>query len=320
MNISASGQNRQTSVRHGALVGFTIVELLIVVVVIAVLAAITIAAFNGIQNRAKESALRSATSQAAKKVIAIAAQNNDIYPADKTEFLAKAALSESSSLEYVYMTTDSLKGFCISTDNPSDVDNAYAISSGAGSLVQGTCIKNFIVNPGMETSSASWNSRRNAVITRTTSQQRSGVASLSVVTPGVDVDEGVNTAISNTLPAVGVAGNYTGSAWVKGTSGVVVRLFVEEYSATNTYINGSATSLTLNGGWQRVSATKLVASATSKVAVNVRTLNMTATTFYADDVMVNAGTRAYQYGDGYSSGWLWSGDADMSTSIGPANY
>jgi len=37
--------------------GFTIVELLIVVVVIAILAAITIVAYNGIQNRAKSSAV-----------------------------------------------------------------------------------------------------------------------------------------------------------------------------------------------------------------------------------------------------------------------
>ena len=37
--------------------GFTIVELLIVIVVIAILAAITIVAFNGIQERARASAV-----------------------------------------------------------------------------------------------------------------------------------------------------------------------------------------------------------------------------------------------------------------------
>ena len=46
--------------------GFTIVELLIVVVVIAILAAITIVAYNGIQNRSKASAAQSNLSGAAK--------------------------------------------------------------------------------------------------------------------------------------------------------------------------------------------------------------------------------------------------------------
>jgi len=47
--------------------GFTIVELLIVVVIIAILAAITIVAYNGIQGRAKASAAQSLASQVAKK-------------------------------------------------------------------------------------------------------------------------------------------------------------------------------------------------------------------------------------------------------------
>ena len=47
--------------------GFTIVELLIVIVVIGILAAITIVAFNGIQNRGKTSAAQSAAGNADKK-------------------------------------------------------------------------------------------------------------------------------------------------------------------------------------------------------------------------------------------------------------
>jgi len=48
--------------------GFTIVELLIVVVVIAILAAITIVAYTGIQNRAKDSAASALGNNLIKKV------------------------------------------------------------------------------------------------------------------------------------------------------------------------------------------------------------------------------------------------------------
>jgi len=64
--------------------GFTIVELLIVIVVIGILAAITIVAFNGVSNRAKVAALQSELSGAAKKLelYKITPGGNDQYPAD----------------------------------------------------------------------------------------------------------------------------------------------------------------------------------------------------------------------------------------------
>lgn len=46
--------------------GFTIVELLIVIVIIAILAAITIVAFNGVQNRAKDTARLNGVAQIMK--------------------------------------------------------------------------------------------------------------------------------------------------------------------------------------------------------------------------------------------------------------
>ncbi len=48
--------------------GFTIVELLIVIVVIGILAAITIVAYNGVQNRAKTQSGQAAASNVQKKI------------------------------------------------------------------------------------------------------------------------------------------------------------------------------------------------------------------------------------------------------------
>jgi len=83
--------------------GFTIVELLIVVVVIAILAAITVVAYNGIQNRAKQSAVQSALSQATKKIMLYAVVNGDAYPIQ----LSEAGVQSDPKTTYQYSSDNS---------------------------------------------------------------------------------------------------------------------------------------------------------------------------------------------------------------------
>lgn len=93
---------------------FTIVELLITVVVIAILAAITIVSYSGITNQAKEATLKADLNQASTQ-LALLQMNDGVYPAT---FSPKQ--SGTNSLQYV----GGGASFCITartSDSPSKV-------------------------------------------------------------------------------------------------------------------------------------------------------------------------------------------------------
>jgi prepilin-type N-terminal cleavage/methylation domain-containing protein len=77
--------------------GFTIVELLIVIVIIAILAAITIVAYNGIQARANTSAAQQAANTMLKKIEAYNAIKST-YPKSSTTFVTDMASDSTSTL------------------------------------------------------------------------------------------------------------------------------------------------------------------------------------------------------------------------------
>ena len=77
---------------------FTLVELLIVIVVIAILAAISIVAYNGIQQRSRDSAAKSAASQLSTKIEAWNSIKGS-YPTDSqvsTDHLVDAKVTEAA--------------------------------------------------------------------------------------------------------------------------------------------------------------------------------------------------------------------------------
>jgi len=92
--------------------GFTIVELLIVIVVIGILAAITIVAYNGIQNRAGINALQASLTQNAKTLKLYAVQNDDTYPADQAAAVA-SGIQTNNGTSMAYYSTSPNKTYCL---------------------------------------------------------------------------------------------------------------------------------------------------------------------------------------------------------------
>lgn len=82
--------------------GFTIVELLIVVVVIAILATIVIVAYDGIQDRARQSAAVSSLASAQSKIKVYKVSNGGTLPAD----MAALNITDTDSVSYQYTRND----------------------------------------------------------------------------------------------------------------------------------------------------------------------------------------------------------------------
>jgi prepilin-type N-terminal cleavage/methylation domain-containing protein len=110
--------------------GFTIVELLIVIVVIGILAAITIVAYNGVQTRARNATIQSDLNGAIK-TLEIANVSFGTYPTSQVSANLKA--SSGTVYQYTYALGDN--SYCLSATNGT---TAYSARSGGG-ISSGSC-------------------------------------------------------------------------------------------------------------------------------------------------------------------------------------
>jgi len=125
--------------------GFTIVELLIVIVVIAILAAISIVAYNGIQNRANDTAVQTDLSNFGKKM-EIYQVDNSRYPQSGSDFTSSMGISFSRAAYGLDFQNTNLR-YCINAST-----NKYVILANSKS---GNYFK-YISGSGLSTNSAAY--------------------------------------------------------------------------------------------------------------------------------------------------------------------
>lgn len=117
-------------------IGFTIVELLIVIVIIAILAAITVVAYTGIRERAVASTIQSDINNGVKKIKLYKVESGtDMYPPNQsTAENAGVIVSEGSTL--TYWTPGAVNSYCIQMSNG---NISYFATNGYSSPTPGTC-------------------------------------------------------------------------------------------------------------------------------------------------------------------------------------
>src|SRR5665213_1475825 len=115
--------------------GFTIVELLIVIVVIGILATIVIVAYNGIQQRARIAVLQSDLSNAAEQ-LGVDNATTGTYPATAAASNNGLGLKASTGTSYQYTYTSSSNSYCLTGTNNAV---SYNVSSANNTPQAGAC-------------------------------------------------------------------------------------------------------------------------------------------------------------------------------------
>lgn len=331
--------------------GFTIVELLIVIVVIGILAAITIVAFGGIQDRAKATVLKSDLTQAAQQIAVYKAGNaSELYPPD----LATAGLRSSSDTTFQYTVNNNASPptFCLTATSVGYFGKAFNLTQDGG-VNEGACpgqsptgTPNLIANSSMETPGGTIVTRTNyakdpsaansvgyfnsvgsapAPSSNSIASDKSHTGSTSYkrAITGTGQLAGVAFIDNNSLQ-VSAGDILTWSFWVYSTKAGIVSPYAEGSKISDsTYMGfGGGTDSTIPANtWTKV--TGKGTSPTDAYINRVGAYNMSVVagdTAWFDDFLVEKTGSIDGYFDGstIASGdftYGWSGIANASTSV-----
>lgn len=313
--------------------GFTIVELLIVIVIIGILAAITTVAYNGVQNRARTAAAQALANQASKKVAAYYVSNGS-YPTD----LSAAEINDVSNLQYSFDNNASPATYCLTATSGNVsyyLDSTQAAPQSGGCAGHGqngvAAITNLFPNPNANASASSWSAWAGTGGTASTAWRNDGGylgsgytrVTWSVATTAVSGNVG-----SAALPATGDT-TYTVSMAARPSKSQRLLLTMYYYPTTNgsgsASLSTSSAAVVVNANqWNRFSVTSTAPAGTNSMVFRVNAASGTGSSNWAasdwldgDAAMLTTGTSTPNYADGNTTNWVWNGTANNAASTGP---
>lgn len=345
-----SGRSYDQRLRNSLSRGFTIVELLIVVGVIAILAAITIVAYGGIQDQARSAATLSAAKQVAEKVTIYSLDNKGQYPGA----LSEIGIADTGSTTYQYRVANgtSPKFWCVTTT----VKNQSAwTSSEEPTPQQGACpghgaggaevIENLAKDPRATTLSLGgqgrwerdrWNAygtystisgitnHPDGITTAARFTVTSGRTNLGFHLASNPQGSLPDSAGYNRLLDVDGATTYAVSLWLRKSGATTdFRLYLRCASSANTWMaNATSEAVSVgNSQWVKVAYVYETPSGCDRLAMMVAETGVGSSTNDTIDgtgLMITKGATIRNYADGDSPGWIWQGTPNDSTSVGQA--
>lgn len=312
--------------------GFTIVELLVVIVLIAILAVITIVAYNGIQERARTAAVSSALNQASKKL--------EIYNVDNATFpssLATVGIND-GTVTYQYSFNATTPSYCITATQGT---TSYWVSSTATLPAKGGCpghgqggaapLTNLAINPSVETNGTGWTNRwygsgGSGTLALSAAAAQSG--SMGYRKTWTVAGGGQDIGMSYVISGLSASKTYSFSAYVRDSLAAGQRPMLEWRDGAGTKIGSTIMGTEVATGantWRRLTMTETAPANTSSALFIWGPYPMSGTptstvgrTVDFDSLMVTESSSVATYADGSSANWAWNGTAHASTSSGPA--
>lgn len=312
---------------NGRQLGFTIVELLIVIVVIGILAAITIVAYNGIQDRAHASSAQ-ADAHDVGNLLSVANTTNGVYPSDLSTINSGGPMPTADGTTYAYHPGSGNTTYCVTVTNGKSsykvTDTNTAPTSGGcpGDGVGGVAaITNLSVNPSVETDGTNW-----------AGFSTQGSSTLSIMSGGayngnsfyrqtVTSGTGGFGGIYQYGDAVTAGHTYSASIYVKASSAKNLTLSLEWHSPTAQLSATSGPAVNVSSAWTEMTVTGTAPANATSVTMTAYVTNgsvlNSGDVLDADALMVTEGPSVYAYADGNSPSWVWNGTTNDSTSTGP---